>query len=145
VGHHSCRGHPECASARWCRPRSRIRHRWRPDQHRLERVDRRGQHLVLDLDEVERFLGDRQLVRGHRGHGWPTKTTRSMASTAWRASGLFLELRDVGRGEHGADAREGLGLARVDADDLGVGMRARRSFACSMPRGLMSATYGRDP
>jgi len=37
---------------------SRVGHRRRAGQHRLQRVDRGGQHLVLDLDEVEGFLRD---------------------------------------------------------------------------------------
>ena len=103
----------------------RIRHRWRPDQHRLERVDRRGQHLVLDLDQVERLLGDGQLVRGHRGHrladeDHPIDGEHRMGARR----GFLLQMRDVGGGEHGAHARQRFGLARVDADDLGVGMRA---------------------
>ena len=35
--------------------------------HGLERIHRDRQHLVLDLDQVERLLGDGQLVGGHRG------------------------------------------------------------------------------
>ena len=36
--------------------------------HRLHYVEHRGQHLVIDLDQVERFLGDMRAGRRHHRH-----------------------------------------------------------------------------
>ena len=124
----------------------RVRHRRRAGLHRQERVDRDRQHLVLDLDQVERFLGDRELVGRHGRHrlaGEDGAVDGEHRVGARRR--LLLELGDVGRGEHRAHARERarrlVSIRRMRAWACGL----RRSFACSMPLGLRSATYGTWP
>src|SRR5215467_235414 len=78
--------------------------------------------------------------------GWPTKTTRSMASTACARVGAFF--LSWGMSLAVMTARTpGSALARL------VSIRTMRACACglrsslawSMPRGLMSATYGTRP
>ena len=74
--------------------------------------------------------------------GWPTKTTRSMASTAWARVGAFF-LR-CGMSAAVSTARTpGRALALLVSMRMILAWACglRRSFACSMPRGLMSATY----
>jgi len=53
----------------------------RAGRHGLERIDRSGQHLVLDLDEVE---GPRPIdgsSAATAATGWPMNTTRSIPRT----------------------------------------------------------------
>src|SRR5262245_35817288 len=74
--------------------------------------------------------------------GWPTKTTRSMASTAWARVGAFFF--SPGMSAAVTTARTpGRAFALLVSIFL---IRAwacglRRSLACSMPLGLRSATY----
>ena len=41
--------------------------------HRLDRVHHRGQHVVVDFDELRGVLGDRFGLRDHRHHGMPVE------------------------------------------------------------------------
>src|SRR5262244_113719 len=78
--------------------------------------------------------------------GWPTKTTRSMASTACARVGAYHLSREMSLAVMTART-PGSALARL------VSMRTIRAWACglrsnlawSMPRGLMSATYCTRP
>ncbi len=106
--------------------------------HRLFRVEHRRQVLVFDLYQVERLLGD--VVRGRRHRG---------DRLAGEAHGVAHDLKVVrqalrvgrheidrcefpagtlGRSQHGLDAGQRLGGARVDADDLRVRERAAQQL-----------------
>jgi len=97
--------------------------RRRPRLHRVEWIGRDGQDFVLHVDQVERLFGDRELVRGDgrdrlaREHD---AVDRQHGVRARRR--LFLELRDVGRGQHRAHAWQRFRPAHIDAHDLGVGV-----------------------
>ena len=88
-----------------------------------------GQHLVLHLDEVERLLGDGELVGGHRGHGLAGEHDAVDGEHRVRARRrLPLQLGDVGGGEHRAHAGQRARLARVDLHDAGVRVRAAQEL-----------------
>jgi hypothetical protein len=96
-----------------------------------------GQHLVLDLDQVERLLGDGQLVGGHRGHRLAHEHRAVDREHRVGARGrLLLQMRDVPGGEHRADARQRLGRAHVDRDDPGVRVWAAQQLGVEQPPGL---------
>ena len=102
--------------------------------HRLDRVDGDRQRLVLDLDQVERLVGDRQVVGrdgGHRLAGEDDAIDRQHGVGA--RLGARLQLRDVGGGQHGAHARQRPRLAGVDALDAGVGVRAAQQPGLQQP------------
>src|SRR6185503_1522926 len=74
--------------------------------------------------------------------GWPTKTTRSMASTAWARVGALRLSSGMSRAVTMART-PGRALARVVSifTILAWAWGLRSSLACSIPLGLMSATY----
>src|SRR5499425_2537 len=78
--------------------------------------------------------------------GCPTNTTRSMARTAWARVGAFF--LSCGMSAAVMTARTpGSALAALTSIDtiLACACGLRSSLACSMPRGLMSATYCTRP
>src|SRR5262245_31032210 len=78
--------------------------------------------------------------------GWPTKTTRSMASTAWaRVGAFFLSCGRSAAVRTASTPGRALALLVSMRTILAWACGLRRSFASSMPRGLMSATYWTCP
>jgi hypothetical protein len=61
-----------------------------------ERVGRDRQDLVLHVDQVERFLGNRDLSAATAATIGLMNTTRSIASTACARRCFFFKHRDVG-------------------------------------------------
>ena len=84
--------------------------------HRLERIGGDGQDLVLHLDQIERLLGDRELIGGDgcdrlaREHD---AVDRQHGVRARRR--LFLQHGDVGGRQHRAHARQRPRPAHIDA------------------------------
>ena len=123
--------------------------------HRLAHVQHRLEHLVLDLDQVERVLGDVR-VRGRDGGDGVAAVEhllagehvveqpagarrRALADVDLRVVGL----REVGVGDDAAHALEGFRLRGVDALDACVGVRAAQHAAEQHPRGLVVAAVPR--
>jgi hypothetical protein len=105
--------------------------------HGLERIDRGGQRLVLDLDQVEGLLGDGRLVGGHRGHRLAHEhhaVDREHGVGARRR--LLLQMRDVLGGDDRAHAGQRLRRAGVDRHDLGVGVWAAQQLGVQQALGL---------
>ena len=97
--------------------------------HRRDRVDRRREHLVLDLDQVERLLGDRQLVGGDRRHRLAREDDAIDRQHRVGPGGrLVLQLRDVRRDQDRPHAGQRPGPARVDLEDAGVGVGAAQEL-----------------
>ena len=95
------------------------------------------QHLVLDLDQVERLLRDGQLVRRHGGHRLAGEDHPVDGEHRVRARRrLLLELGDVGRRQDGPHAGQRLGPARVDAEDAGVRVGAPQELGVQKPSRL---------
>jgi hypothetical protein len=98
--------------------------------HRRDGVDDRRQHLVVDVDQGARVLGDVPARRRHRGHrlaGEADALDRDrVLGHGLGAEGRHRldELRGLGAGQHGHDARQRLRPRRVDRADARVGVRA---------------------
>ena len=106
-----------------------VGHRWRARLHRPERIDGRLQHLVLHLDEIERFFRDGGLVRGDRRDRLSRKDDTVDREDRVRARRrLALELGNVGRRQHGADAGQRARFAHVDPDYSCVRVRAAQQL-----------------
>ena len=105
--------------------------------HRLLGIGGDRQRLVVDFDQVERFVGDGQVIGGHRGHGLAEEDGAIDCQERVGAGlGARLQLRDVGGGEHRAHTRQGARLRDVDARDAGVGVRAAQQPRLQKPREL---------
>ena len=100
--------------------------------HRLDRVDDMRQHLVLDLDQLERALGDGLAGRGHGGNGMAViehllarhDVARQVASRRPRR-----QFREIVPRDHRLHARQGLRLRRVDRLQDRVRVRAPEDLA----------------
>ncbi len=116
-----------------------VQHR-RVGRHRRLDVHHVRQHLVLDLDQVERLLGDRRRNRGDRGHR--VTLVKSLADRhavarqvpqigRRRADNALIrrEVREVGAGRHRLDARQRHRLVGVDRHDPRMGVRAALDLA----------------
>ena len=108
-----------------------------PDRARSQRrlgVDHVGQRLVLHLDQVQRVA---RLVRGFGDHERDLVADVPQFRIEQPAPAVVpRQLRRVGRGQHQAHARRGLGLRGVEARDAGVGVRAPQHRAVEQPRGI---------
>ena len=125
--------------------------------HRLAHVEHRRQHFVLDLDQVERVLGDVRVGGGDGGDGVavvqrPCRRPGRCSTSSRRLAGPRPARRrgrravgQVGGGDDGLDARQRHGLRGVDALDDGVGVRAALDRPYSMPVRWMSAPYWARP
>ena len=95
-------------------------------RQRLAGVEDRGQLLVLDFDQVERFLGAVRVDRGHGRHRLTDEPhlvegERRLVAEDGTEIGEDAGFLDVVAGQDGRDARHLLGARRVDADDTRVG------------------------
>ncbi len=109
-------------------------------RHRLVDIDDMRQDLVVDLDQRERLVRDRDAGRRHGGDG-VSVIQRLFAGhdipgdmpeidlNASRADIGEILIREVGGGHHRLDARQGLGLGRIDRLDFRVRMRAAKDLA----------------
>ncbi len=103
--------------------------RRRAHLHRFEGVDGDRQHGVLDVDQIERLLGDGQFVRRHRRHRLPDEDDAIDGEHGVGAGRcLALQLWDVGGGQHRADSRQRPRPAGVDADNTRVGVGAAKEL-----------------
>ena len=123
--------------------------------HRVAHVEHRGQDFVLDLDQLDRVLGDVVVGRGDGGHGvalvehlvrgdhvvqHPVELGRALAGVDHFVGGAG----EIGVGDHGEHAVERFGLGRVDADDSRVRVRAAQDAAGEHPRQVqVGAVLGR--
>jgi hypothetical protein len=97
---------------------------------RLERLEHRRQFFILDLDQVERALGDVLVVSGDGRH--------ALAKEADPIVGQYRNVLhrpapqstpDISAGDDGMDPWDLLRLCRVDADDAGVSVRTMERLA----------------
>ena len=111
-----------------------VEHR-RVRRHRLAHVDHVRQHLVVDLDQVQRLLGDGLRGRRHRGHGMavverlPARhdVLRHVAVVdrhLARRHPLVGNLGHLVAGDDGLHAGQRARLRRVDGADARVGVGA---------------------
>ena len=105
--------------------------------HGLERIDGGGQDVVLDLDQVQRLLGDGRLVGGDGGDRMPDEHHAVDGEDGvGPRRGLALQLRDVGGGQDGPHAGQRARLARVDAHDARVRVGAAEELGVEQAAGL---------
>ncbi len=105
-----------------------------------------GRTSYVDLDQVEGLLRDGRLVRGHGGHRLPHEHHAVDGEHGVGARGrLLLEVGDVLRREHRADAGQRPGRAVSIDTILACACGLRRSLAWSSPLRWMSATYSTRP
>ena len=108
--------------------------------HRVAESEHRGQHVVFDVDQAERLLGDVGAGRSDRGHGValiedlrPREDVLGkhprVAPNLGEVNGPVGKNGKVGRGGHGFDVRVRFRPARVDAADAGVRVRAPQDLA----------------
>ncbi len=108
--------------------------------HRLGDVDDVRQHLVVDLDQRQRLLGDRLRHRGDGGNGMALierllarhDVARDIAHVHLHLAGRHDEVGLVGEvlgRDHRLHAVQRQGLRRVDGLDLGMGVRASKHLA----------------
>jgi hypothetical protein len=97
---------------------------------RFLRAEVRGQRAVLDLDQLERGARGALVLRRHRGD------RLAPVANAFARQRIFV-VRDrqdavgnaaIGAREDGAHSGQRPGAARVDANDLGVGVRAAQDL-----------------
>ena len=98
-------------------------------------IDRRLLGHIVDLDQVERVLGEIAAVRHHQGHRLADEADlprrERLMSPGMDEAGVLVEQRhgrvggvQVLVGDHGVDAREPECGARIDARKAGPGVRA---------------------
>ena len=108
--------------------------------HRLFDVDDVRQHVIVDLDQFARLLGDRRRDRGDRGHRMPViegalarhAVAREIAEIHRPLADKRLlrrDRREILPGDHRLDAGQGLGLFGVDRQDARMRVRAALDFA----------------
>ena len=96
--------------------------------HRLVDIGHMRQHLVVDLDELQRLLGRAGVDRSDRGHRMAVierlLARHAVVEDVVHAGIAIGEVGQVGRGDHRLHALQLLRLRRVDLPDLRVGMGA---------------------
>ena len=103
--------------------------------HGLDHADDVRQHLVLDLDELERLARDRRLGRRNRGHRMAViehlftrhDVARHVAVVDHQLArwhGFRRHVLEIIPGHHGLDARQRFGLRGVDGFEARVRVRA---------------------
>ena len=108
--------------------------------HRLFDIDHMRQHLVIDLDQFERGVGDGGTGCGHGGDGVAVikrfavghDVVREIAEIELqlaRRHPFGFQFRDIGGGDHRLHAGQRLGLRGVDGFNNGVGVRAPENLA----------------
>ena len=101
-------------------------------RHGGDRIDHVRQHLVLDLDQLERLLGDRLARRRDRRHRVAVierLLARHGVAAHVAADGAGLHLGEILPRHHRLDAGQPLGRRDVDRLDAGMGMRAAQDLA----------------
>ena len=95
-----------------------------------------GKRLILDLDALDCLARNLLAVGGHDGHGVREATYLVLRQHALVENGdaVAIRTRHVVVCEHGVDALERLGLARVDRADVGVRVRAPQNPRVEHPR-----------
>ncbi len=104
-------------------------------RHRRLDIDDVRQHLVLDLNQLDRFGCDGRREGGHRGHrvafvkrfvpGHDIARQVAKVHRPFADKGLFRgDLRKVGCGHHLLDPGQRQGLVGVDPENAGMCMRA---------------------
>ena len=165
---------PAAGARRRCRrgpPRARRRPRRRPRRGRRRRPPRRAparpcERAARRAPSRPRRRGPPRAARGRRrtastpsvaaasvsattsATGWPAKTTSSRASGSPRAAGRAGRHRQVGRRQHGDDARDRARRLGVDRGDprVRLGRRARGARAgCPGPAGPPRSASSRAP
>ena len=103
------------------------RHGFQPRGHR-------GEHLVVHLDQPRRFLRSLLVHRSHRGDAVAHVADLGAGEIRLVADEPSVaDVGEVGRGDHGADARKPLGPLGADGNDAGVGVRAQHHLAAEHP------------
>jgi hypothetical protein len=120
-------------------------HEGRVRQHRRLDIHDVRQDLVLDLDQVERLLGDRLRGRCHRRHRVALIEHLALGHTVQRQITQIVRRRadmgalgryigKIGPRHHRLDAGQAQRLLGVDRDDAGMGMGAALDPAPQHPR-----------
>ena len=124
--------------------------------HRLVDVDDVRQHLVVDLDQLQRLLGDGGAGGRHGGDRMAlvehflarhdvARHVPEIHRDALRADIVELLLREVRGGHHRLDALQRLRFRDVDRADARVGVRRAQDAPTSMPGIAKSAPYCASP
>ncbi len=100
--------------------------------HCFQRIEDRRQHLVIDLDQLERLFGNLRRLGGDDGHAvahMPHLAVERNLIPRMRVGPRLPtrrvdDARHIFVSEHGMNARQRARLRRVDAGDAGVGVRA---------------------
>jgi hypothetical protein len=107
-------------------------------RHRGEGVHHRGQRFVLDVDQLERVFRQVAVRRRDRGDGLADEAHLADREAVYAPAVGDRRQRcrpaaGVVARDHGADARERLGAARVDANDPRMGVGAAQDCAMQHP------------
>ena len=96
--------------------------------HRLVDIGHMRQHLVVDLDELQRLPGRAGIDRGDRGHRMAVierlLARHAVVEDVVHGGIAIGEIGQVGRGDHRLHAGQLLRLRGVDLPDRRVGVRA---------------------
>ncbi len=114
-----------------------VRHARRPRVHRGDRVGGDWQWLVLDVDQLERLVGDGQVIGRDGRHRLAEEHYAIDRQQRVRAGlGTRLQLRDVGGGQHSAHAWQHAGPRCIDPFETRVRMRTAQQSGLQQPRQL---------
>ena len=99
-------------------------HQRRAGRERVHVVEDRRQHFVFDLDELDRRVGDRPRVGGHRRHRFAEVPDFVLGQNVLVDHVKAEPVREIMAGEDRAHAGQALGARHVDAANLGPRVRA---------------------
>ena len=99
-------------------------HQRRARRERVHVVENRRQNFVFDLDELDRRVGDRQRVGGHRRHRFAEMADFVLGQDVLVDHIKAEPVVEIMAGEDRAHAGQTLGARHVDAPDLGARVRA---------------------
>ena len=130
-----------------------IMHFRRAGLHGCHRVKHGGQHLVLDLDQLQRLLQDLGRLGGDDGDAVADMAHLVVQAdlVVGRRVGIALPARGIDHarhihvGEHGMHAGQGACLGGIDTLDAGVGMGAGEQAAVKHPGSSMSSAKTARP
>ena len=116
----------------------------RARRHRLLHVEHGGEYFPLHFDQPDRLFGQRAALRRHRRHAISYEAHLGIQQVGIVGRGLrpclprggVRHARHVFVGEHRVHARQRLRLARIDAFDARMRVRARHDLAPEHARHL---------
>ena len=105
----------------------------RAGRERVHVVEDRRQDFVLDLDQLDRRLGDGPRVGGHRRHRFAEVPDFVLGQDVLVDHVEAEPVVEIVAGEDGAHARQTLGARHVDAPDLRARVRALLDLCVKHP------------